>query len=197
MSILSPEDHLEIFVTKEITLRRVDLPDAPALFSIIDSQREYLGKWLPFVSLTSDVRQTENYIGYVNIFPPETREDVLTISFAGVICGLITLKSKDNFNRKCEIGYWLSQDYQKKGIMTLSAAALCRYAFTELYMNRITIRCAAGNIPSKKIPKRLGFRFEGSERDGELLADGNFTDLEVYSLLKREWESSFTQNSKQ
>lgn len=81
--------------------------------------------------------------------------------------------------------------------MTLSAAALCRYAFTELYMNRITIRCAAGNIPSKKIPQCLGFRFEGSEREGELPADGNFTDLEFYSLLKREWESSFNQNSKQ
>lgn len=104
MSILSPEDHLEIFVTKEITLRSVDLPDAPALFSIMDSQREYLGKWLPFVSLNSDVRQTESYISYVNMFPPVTREDVLTISYEGEICGLITLKSKDNFKRKCEIG---------------------------------------------------------------------------------------------
>jgi len=54
-------------------------------------------------------------------------------------------------------------------------------------MNRIQIKCASGNIPSKKIPQRLGFSLEGIERDGELLSDGKFTDLEVYSMLKKDF----------
>ncbi len=60
------------------------------------------------------------------------------------------------------------------------------FAFTELKMNRVQIRCAIGNVKSEKIPQRLNFKFEGIERDGELLPDGKFTDLEVYSLLKSE-----------
>lgn len=89
--------------------------------------------------------------------------------------------------KRAEIGYWLSEKYQKKGIVTQSVSTLLDYAFSELGLNRVQIRCAVGNIPSKNIPRRLGFLFEGIERDGELLSDNQFTDIEVYSILKREW----------
>jgi ribosomal-protein-serine acetyltransferase len=68
--------------------------------------------------------------------------------------------------------------------MTAAVKALCDFAFQELNMNRIQIKCAVGNEPSKRIPRRLGFTFEGIERDGELLTGGIYTDIEVYSLLK-------------
>ncbi|MFV0598592.1 MAG: GNAT family N-acetyltransferase, partial [Bacteroidales bacterium] len=54
-------------------------------------------------------------------------------------------------------------------------------------INRIQIKCAVGNIPSKNVPKRLGFVFEGIEREGELLSSGVYTDIEVYSKLKSEF----------
>lgn len=50
-------------------------------------------------------------------------------------------------------------------------------------------RCAAGNAPSNAIPRRLGFTLEGVEREGELMADGQYVDLNVYSILKREIEN--------
>jgi ribosomal-protein-serine acetyltransferase len=53
-------------------------------------------------------------------------------------------------------------------------------------MNRVQIKCAIGNMPSNNIPKRLGFKFEGIERGGELLTGGVFTDLAVYSKLKND-----------
>lgn len=42
---------------------------------------------------------------------------------------------------------------------------------------------AKGNTKSIAVPIRLGFTFEGVERNGELL-HGHFIDLEVYGLLK-------------
>ena len=53
-------------------------------------------------------------------------------------------------------------------------------------MNRIQIKCGVGNQKSSSVPKRLGFIFEGIERHGER-HHFNFIDLEVYSLLKKEW----------
>jgi ribosomal-protein-serine acetyltransferase len=53
-------------------------------------------------------------------------------------------------------------------------------------MNRIQIRVGVVNVKSKNIPKRLGYKFEGVERCGELLISG-YTDLEVYSMLKSEF----------
>ena len=52
--------------------------------------------------------------------------------------------------------------------------------------NRIEIKCGVGNDRSRHVPQRLDFTFEGIERDGELV-NGQFIDIEVYSLLKREW----------
>ncbi|MFT5749516.1 MAG: ribosomal-protein-serine acetyltransferase, partial [Ancylomarina sp.] len=108
------------------------------------------------------------------------------IHYDGVFAGLIGFKANDKQNKRIEIGYWLSETYQKKGIVTQSVKCMCQFAFDELRMNRIQIRCAVGNEPSKKIPQKLGFVFEGIERDGELLTGGVFTDLEVYSKLKKD-----------
>jgi ribosomal-protein-serine acetyltransferase len=68
--------------------------------------------------------------------------------------------------------------------MTRAVKKLCQYAFEDLGINRIQIKCAVGNISSINIPGRLGFTLEGIERDGELLSGNKFTDLEVYSKLK-------------
>jgi len=83
-------------------------------------------------------------------------------------------------------GKGLSDKYQKQGIVTKSVDKLCDFAFNKLGLNRIQIKCAVENRSSINIPKRLGFRFEGIERQGERLSSGFYTDLEIYSKLKHE-----------
>ena len=50
------------------------------------------------------------------------------------------------------------------------------------------LRCATMNLPSRKIPERLGFKTEGTIRDGEWLND-HFVDSVVYGLLDKEWRA--------
>jgi RimJ/RimL family protein N-acetyltransferase len=50
-----------------------------------------------------------------------------------------------------------------------------------------------GNERSRRIPIRLNFKLEGVERDGEMSADGHYNDLEVFSLLKSEYEQLINQ----
>ena len=105
------------------------------------------------------------------------------------LCGLVGFVITDNINHRTEIGYWLIPEYQGRGIMTRCVRHLCEWAVSERGMNSIRIRCAAGNAPSNAIPRRLGFTLEGVEREGELMADGQYVDLNVYSILKREIEN--------
>jgi hypothetical protein len=49
-------------------------------------------------------------------------------------------------------------------------------------------QCGVGNQPSRNIPHRLEFHFEGIERAGELYPDGKFIDIKVYSKLRDEVE---------
>ncbi|MEA4935897.1 MAG: GNAT family N-acetyltransferase [Paludibacter sp.] len=173
-----------IHIAENILLRPIELSDAYDIFNTIDTQREYLGKWLPFVAFTLKVEDTLQFISSVLNIDPENRDDTFVIQHQGQFAGLIGFKGTDKPNKRTEIGYWLSEPYQKKGIMTLSVQSLIQLAFDEMDIHRIQIKCAVGNIPSRSIPLRLGFKYEGTERDGELLSENLFTDIEVYSKLK-------------
>ena len=175
-------------IDENISLRQIELTDATDIFNIINSQREYLGKWLPFVEYTQKVKDSEKFIQSVMNAPEEQFEYIFTIRYQGKFAGITGFRDSDKLNKKTEIGYWLSEDLQKKGIITKSVKRLCEFAFTDLGMNRIQIKCAVENTASKGIPKRLGFKHEGVERDGEKLTGGYFTDLDVFSLLKSEFK---------
>lgn len=175
---------MKIKVNDDIELRSIEISDSEDIFQAIDNQREYLGKWLPFVEFTKEKSDTEKFVDSLVNAPDDRFENVFTIRKQNKFIGLIGFKDTDKFNKKTELGYWLSEEYQKQGIITNSVETLCDFAFKELGMNRIQIKCACGNKASIKIPKRLGFKFEGIEREGELLSGNIFTNLEVYSKLK-------------
>lgn len=169
-------------ITDDVSLRPLQVDDAKDIYDTIDAQREYLGRWLPFDAGMTSVAVTQAYVDSTL----SAEEHTFTIRKNNKFIGLIGFKSTIKDDRKTEIGYWLSKDYQGKGIMTRAVECLCKYAFEELEMNRVQIKCAVGNTPSSNIPKRLGFQFEGVERAGELFANGEFVDIEIYSLLKND-----------
>lgn len=173
-----------IKVDTEIELKQLDQSDSIDIFKTIDSQREYLGKWLPFVEFTKEISDTEKFVDSVVNAPEDKFEYVFTIRKRNVFVGLIGFKDTDKINKKTEIGYWLSEKHQKQGIITKSVDKLCDFAFNKLGINRVQIKCAVENKSSINIPKKLGFKFEGIERHGELLTGNIFTDLEIYSKLK-------------
>lgn len=178
---------LQINITEDIILREIDYCDARDIFTTIDSQRKYLGQWLPFVENTKTIEDTLGFIQSVKNRPDDKKEHIFVILYQHKFCGLVGFKDTDRLNRKTEIGYWISEPFQKKGIMTSSVRAMVSFAFNKLKINRIQIKCAVENHPSKKIPERMGFTLEGIEREGEQLSGHIFTDLAVYSLLRREW----------
>lgn len=175
---------MTLTVDPEIEIRTLQRSDATAIFNIIDQERDYLGKWLPFVANTNEVDDVLEFIDYVTNLPKELLDFPFAIEKNGTLVGLIHLKSTDVLNRKTEVGYWLSEKFQKQGIITKTLTRLCDFAFNELDLNRIQLKCGVGNTASSNIPKKLGFTFEGIERDGELLSDNSFINVEVYSKLQ-------------
>lgn len=176
-----------IRLNNEIYLRPLREEDATDMFCALNSQREYFGRWLPFVEYTHKAEDTALFVKAALAVPEENRECIFTIRDGSDFIGLIGFKGTDNDNHKTELGYWLCEQYQGKGIMTEAVRTLCILAFQEWDINRVMIKCAVGNLSSKRIPQRLGFTFEGIERDGELLTGGIYSDIEVYSLLKKEF----------
>jgi ribosomal-protein-serine acetyltransferase len=169
-------------VNDHIRLESLKISMAQQIFSAIDNGRDYLRTWLPFVDLTLEVHDTEKFIQGINQQKEIRKDEIYSIWVDEEFVGLIGFKDTDWVNRKTEIGYWLIQKMQGRGIITSCVKRLISYSFQKLKLNRIQIKVAVGNTKSAAIPKRLGFHFEGIERAGEK-HNNRFFDLEVYSLL--------------
>ena len=61
------------------------------------------------------------------------------------LIGVIGLHYLDLVNKRTSIGYYLAEDFQKKGIMTRCTKALIQYVYEEYDINRIEIQISIKN----------------------------------------------------
>jgi ribosomal-protein-serine acetyltransferase len=169
-----------------VELRLVEERHAPVLFALVDRERQYLRQWMPWVDSRSSEDDILAFIRRALGQFAASQGFAAGIWVDGSIGGVISLHTIDWPNRKGEIGYWLAPEFQGRGIMTSAARAVTEHGLVELDLNRIEIQCSVVNAKSRAIPKRLGFGYEGIRREAQLL-DGRYLDLEVYSMLRREY----------
>ena len=174
------------FINDKIRLEKVKISMAETIFNAIESNRQFLRKWLPFIDYTNKVDDTERFILSVIKDDERNKNAVYSIWYKEEFAGLIGFKDTDWANHKTEFGYWLVEKMQGKGIITKTIKTLLSYSFNKLGLNRIQIKVALGNHKSAAIPKRLGFVKEGIEREGEF-HQNKYYNLQVFSLLKKNW----------
>lgn len=170
-------------------LERLNFLHVEPIFNAIVQNRKFLRKWLPFIDFTHKIIDTERFVRSILEKPSNNRDEVYVIWFDNEFAGLIGFKGADRINDKIEIGYWLIEKMTGNGIATAAARKMVNLAFRNMDMNRVQIRCGVGNDKSAAIPHRLGFSFEGIERGGER-HNHSYIDLNVYSMLKKEWAES-------
>jgi ribosomal-protein-serine acetyltransferase len=167
-------------------LRLLEERHASHVFSTVNVERAYLRQWLPWVDST--VREDDSLV----FIRASLEQFASNHGFAAGLwdgpefIGVIGMHRINWLNRSVEIGYWIAQDYQGKGIVTEACRAVVTHVFEELDLHRVQIRCATGNTKSCAIPKRLGFVHEGTVREAEQI-NGKYFDLHIFGMLKRNW----------
>ena len=180
-----------IIVDNDISIRPTLMSDAPQIFDAFSTQGNYLRQWLP---IAADFNTLDDVCDYIENCDCEGINSY-SIVYNGQFAGHIAIKHVSYLCHIAELGYWLTKSLQGRGIMTRSVQAFVNQLFTKTATNRLVIKCAVGNERSRRIPIRLNFKLEGVERDGEMSADGHYNDLEVFSLLKNEYEQLINQKS--
>lgn len=84
--------------------------------------------------------------------------------------------------REAEVGWWATYDARGAGVTTQAVAAVCRWGFAGLGLDRIAWRAEVGNWPSRAVAEKCGFTVEGRRRR-ELPHRGGFVDAWTGSLL--------------
>lgn len=165
-------------------LRPLRAADAPELQALVEANRAYLSRWLPWAAAQT-LADCEKFIAEAEAQLAGNDGFQAAIAPDGPIIGIVGFHSVDWTNRHTTIGYWLAESAQGRGTMTVAVRALVDHAFDSWGLHRIEIHCAPDNSRSRAIPERLGFREEATLREVELVGDRRL-DSVVYGLLRGE-----------
>jgi len=176
---------MQLRIDDRTLLRTPRLDDAPRLFALIDRDRAYLREWLRWVDDSISTDHTRNFLRGVIDAAADGKSLILVLDHESEPCGTVGFNWIDPMNGGCEIGYWLREDRQGRGLVTSACRALVGYAFDELHLNCVRIAVAVGNARSRRIPERLGFHLDGVIREAERL-HGGFVDHALYTYVRRD-----------
>jgi len=118
------------------------------------------------------------------------KDVILAIEVEGEASGGIGLHGhKDVYRYNGEIGYWLSERYWGKGIMSEAVAAMVNHAFTKTSWLRLFACIFENNPASMKVLEKNGFKLESIHRKA-LMKEGKLMDEHLYAILKDHWLAS-------
>ena len=80
------------------------------------------------------------------------------------------------------MGYWIDESVAGRGIMPTAVALAVDHCFSIVGLHRIEINIRPENAASRRIPEKLGFRYEGL-RERYLHIDGDWRDHLSYALV--------------
>lgn len=178
---------LPYVVDSEIELVPLEMDYLHELFALVDRGRHYLRRWQNW---PDQIRTLRDMRGMIQSSQRKTRSNDgfdAIILYNGEPAGKIGLVYIDWRERVTEIGYWLGQNYQKRGLMTRSCRVFTDYALMHMHLRLVRIRCAAGNLGSAAIPERLGYTFDG-QQPYQVWLHGRAHDELQFSMTRNQWK---------
>ncbi|SJL83991.1 GNAT family N-acetyltransferase [Vibrio palustris] len=170
-------------VDDEIQLALIQPSFARDIFAIVEQEREYLGKWLVFPHRATDEAFFKTFARQSLHDYADDKSLTCSIFYQKTLVGNISFNHIDHETGVGEVGYWLRESMQGKGIITRSVQALIQYGFDELNLQKIVISAAVNNTKSRSVCERLGMNLEGVITRSENL-NGAILDHAIYGLLK-------------
>ena len=127
-------------------------------------------------------------------------QNVLTGKQAYAICrktenktiGAIELKLKGHTDLtdredECELGFWIGKPFWGQGFMPEAAGELIRHGFEDLGMNKIWCAYYDGNVKSKRVQEKCGFRYQWTSQDVDVPLMHEKRIGHVNCLTREEW----------
>lgn len=107
----------------------------------------------------------------------------------GRLVGAVFLVRWAPHHRRVDLGYYLASDTWGRGYATEAARAALGFAFGTLGVWRVEAETTPDNEPSKRVMRRLGFRYE-ARLEGRLADGDRPLDSDVFRLLRSEFDAA-------
>ena len=111
------------------------------------------------------------------------------------ILGNVAYFPANGYYQAFEIGYIVYDPKDRgKGVLTQALRLFIGYLFDLKSVTRLQIQMEIPNSASRRVAEKAGFKLEGIAREA-IITQGKPVDLEVYSLLRSEWEAMASEHT--
>ncbi|KAE8412887.1 acyl-CoA N-acyltransferase [Aspergillus pseudocaelatus] len=113
--------------------------------------------------------------------------------------GIIALKKDEpghDHHRKSSISIDIAKPYQNHGYGSEAIEWVVDWGFRKAGLHRIAVESFSYNPGATRLYERLGFQFEGRQREA-IWYDGGWHDMLIFGMLDREWEEQQQKKSKE
>ena len=175
-----------ILETERLILRPWEEDDAARLYELASSPDVGpIAGWRPHSSAEDSLRVIRKVFCAPDTFAIIAKEE-------GAPCGCINIMNDDNSNIELdadegEIGFWLGVPYWGRGYMSEALKEVLRCGFEEKGLSRIWCAYFEGNVRSKRVQEKCGFRLHHTNRDMFWLPLGDVRTMHVCRMEKADW----------
>lgn len=175
-----------ILETKRLILRRWEESDAEDLYKYASNPNVGpIAGWPPHQSLDESKDVIKNVLNGKEAYAICLKED-------GKVIGAIELKLNGHTDMtekddECELGYWIGKPFWGQGLMPEAANELLRHAFEDIGMNKVWCGYYEGNIKSKWVQEKVGFKYQWTSEDIDVPLMHEKRTGHVNALTKEEW----------
>ena len=154
---------MTIFETARLLLRPWEEEDAEALYKYAkDPAVGPIAGWPPHTSVDNSREVIRNILSAFETYAVVLKQTGEPIGSIGIIFGSET-HSAHIADNEAEIGYWIGVPYWGQGLMPEALLRLLQHCFEDLDLHAVWCGYYDGNVRSKRVQEKCGFRFDHTE----------------------------------
>ncbi|ALU41897.1 GNAT family N-acetyltransferase [Pseudoalteromonas rubra] len=143
---------MEHRISTNLYLTPLNTEHAGTLFDAVETSRESLQKFLPWVEKLTVLRDAESYIAERTQL---ANTEYFAIMQRNHFIGVFAIKPAEAHN-SCEIGYWLIDKARGKAVISRVLGLILPYLKNVRQVDYVEFHCLENNEASIKIAKRAG-----------------------------------------
>ena len=173
--------------TERLILRRWEDSDAESLFEYAaDPDVGPIAGWPPHQSIEESRDVIKNVFNGKEAYAICLKTDDRAIGAIELkLNGHTDLTDRDD---ECELGYWLGKPFWGQSIMPEAVKEILRHAFEKIGMTKVWAGYYEGNIKSKRVQEKSGFRYQWKSEGVDVPLMHEKRTGHVSSMTKDQWQ---------
>lgn len=155
----------QVIETERLILRAWEEADAEAMYRYAsDPDIGPIAGWMPHTSVENSREIIRTVFSVPETYAVVLKKTGEPIGSCGIMFAddILPADAKDG---EAEIGYWIGKPYWGEGLIPEAVATLLARCFNVLHLNKVWCAFYDGNVKSKRVCEKCGFKYHHTNKD--------------------------------